>query len=123
MVVVTMICCESEYCGKGVGHSHKLGKNPLLSDLDSGGGLPAPERPRVSWLARLAFQHQGDQGEDGTLLHPGNSEAINQLGGLSDEGLVPRVFYPKSGATQLSLFEAKVGYSIDTGVEDNLELG
>lgn len=53
---------------------------------------------------------------------PEIQRAINQLGGLSDEGLVPRVFYPKSGATQLSLFEAKAGYSIDTSVEDNLEL-
>lgn len=46
---------------------------------------------------------------------------INQLGGLSDEGLVPRRFFPKTGATQLSLFEEAGTYTMDTGADENLE--
>lgn len=40
---------------------------------------------------------------------------INRLGGLSDEGLVPRVFYdlPDSSATQLSLFDETVDSESD----------
>ena len=39
-------------------------------------------------------------------------ETINRLGGLSDEGLVPRVFFTYGGGTaqQLSLFEAAGDY-------------
>lgn len=40
-------------------------------------------------------------------------ENINRLGGLRDEGMVPRVFYPKNQAQQLSLFEGKAGYQIE----------
>ncbi len=44
-------------------------------------------------------------------------ETINTLGGLSDEGLVPRKFYTRGGeiAQQLSLFEPKGSY--DAGLE------
>jgi len=58
-----------------------------------------------------------------TYCIPEIHKTINNQGGLSDEGLVPRVFYPESGATQLSLFEGKAGYGVDTRAEDNLELG
>jgi hypothetical protein len=34
---------------------------------------------------------------------------------------VPRIFYPKIGATQLSLFEEKGAYTVDAGAEENLE--
>jgi len=30
-----MICCESECCGKGIGHSHKVGKTPFYSTIDN----------------------------------------------------------------------------------------
>lgn len=51
-------------------------------------------------------------------------ETINALGGLSDEGLVPRVFYPDSGetATQLSMFERQESYGYDSGAAYNLEI-
>jgi len=32
-------------------------------------------------------------------------ETINSLGGLTDEGMVPRIFYPQNNAQQMSLFE------------------
>ncbi|MBN2549936.1 MAG: DUF559 domain-containing protein, partial [Anaerolineales bacterium] len=51
---------------------------------------------------------------------PEIQKAINGLGGLSDEGLVPRIFYPQAGATQMSLFEEAAPY--DTGAAENLEL-
>ncbi len=42
-------------------------------------------------------------------------ETINRLGGLTSDGLVPRVFYPKNGGNpqQLSLFEEQAEYDLD----------
>jgi very-short-patch-repair endonuclease len=53
-------------------------------------------------------------------------ESIDKLDGLSDEGLVPRVFYHEGGKTvqQLSLFEKKTEYAtgeLYSGAEENLE--
>ena len=46
---------------------------------------------------------------------PQIAETINTLGGLTDEGLVPRVFYrrPEGLAQQLSLFEESTEYDLD----------
>ena len=46
---------------------------------------------------------------------PRIAETINTLGGLTDEGLVPRVFYqrPEGLAQQLSLFEESAEYDLD----------
>jgi very-short-patch-repair endonuclease len=46
---------------------------------------------------------------------PEITEMITTLGGLSDEGLVPRVFYQTSEGVeqQLSLFEADINYDLD----------
>jgi hypothetical protein len=49
-----------------------------------------------------------------------NRKSINKQGGLSDEGLAPH-FYPKTGATQLSLFAEAASYAVDTGAAENLE--
>ena len=54
-------------------------------------------------------------------------ESIDKLDGLSDEGLVPRVFYHVGGKTiqQLSLFEKKAEYAtggLYSGAEENLEV-
>jgi hypothetical protein len=57
-----------------------------------------------------------------TYCIPEIQKTINNQGGLSDEGLVPRIFYPKTGATQLSLFEEAAPYRVDTGASENLEL-
>jgi hypothetical protein len=56
-----------------------------------------------------------------TYCLPEVQETINNQGGLSDEGLMPRIFYQKTGATQLSLFEEKGAYTVDTSAEENLE--
>jgi very-short-patch-repair endonuclease len=53
---------------------------------------------------------------------PEIQKIMNTLGGLVDEGLVPRKFFPKSGATQYSLFERSAPYSVDIDAEENLEL-
>ena len=37
-------------------------------------------------------------------------EMVNRLGGLTDEGMVPRNFYPQSNAQQLSLFDEAAVY-------------
>ena len=46
---------------------------------------------------------------------PQIAETINTLGGLIDEGLVPRIFYqrPEGLAQQLSLFEENIEYDLD----------
>jgi very-short-patch-repair endonuclease len=48
---------------------------------------------------------------------------INSLGGLSDEGLVPRVFYQQGNQSiqQLSMFESRPPYQLDSGAAENLE--
>jgi hypothetical protein len=33
-----------------------------------------------------------------------------------------RVFYPKTGATQFSLFEGSASYAVNYGAEENLEI-
>jgi very-short-patch-repair endonuclease len=40
-------------------------------------------------------------------------ETINSLGGLTDEGMVPRIFYPQDNAQQMSLFEEPGEYQIN----------
>ena len=57
-----------------------------------------------------------------TCCIPEIQRTINKQGGLSDEGLVPRIFYPKTGATQLSLFEEPAAYPVGTGAAENLEI-
>lgn len=57
-----------------------------------------------------------------TYCLPKIQKTINNKGGLSDEGLVPRKFYPETGVTQLSLFEGKGEYGVDAGAEENLEM-
>jgi very-short-patch-repair endonuclease len=51
-------------------------------------------------------------------------KTVDTLGGLSDEGLVPRIFYTtlEGTAQQLALFEQKGEYKVDSGAEYNLEL-
>jgi very-short-patch-repair endonuclease len=48
-------------------------------------------------------------------------EMINRLGGLTDEGVVPRIFFPQSNAQQLSLFEQSGEYLIDDGELSDLD--
>jgi hypothetical protein len=67
----------------------------------------APRRWPPKWLA----------------FYPEIQRTINNQGGLSDEGLVPRIFYPKTGATQITLFERATPYLVvDIGAAENLEL-
>ncbi len=51
-------------------------------------------------------------------------ETINDLGGLSDEGLVPRIFYQQGNQPiqQLSMFEPRAPYHLDSGAAENLEM-
>ena len=50
-------------------------------------------------------------------------ETINNLKGLSDEGLVPRIFYQQGNqpVQQLSMFEPRAPYHLDSGAAENLE--
>ena len=51
-------------------------------------------------------------------------KTINTLKGLSDDGLVSRVFYKSGGQIiqQLGLFENKGSYSLDSGAQTNLDI-
>ncbi len=40
-------------------------------------------------------------------------EMVNRLGGLDEEKFVPRRFYPKAGAQQISLFEEEAEYRVE----------
>lgn len=48
---------------------------------------------------------------------------VNTLGGLSEDGLVPRVFYQQGDQSiqQLSMFEQKAPYNLYSGAAENLE--
>jgi very-short-patch-repair endonuclease len=48
-------------------------------------------------------------------------EVINRLGGLADESVVPRIFFPQSNAQQLSLFEQSGKYLIDDSEPSDLD--
>jgi very-short-patch-repair endonuclease len=52
---------------------------------------------------------------------PQIEEMITSLGGLSDDGLVSRKFYPQDQATQLTLLEEQAAYIVDTDIIENLE--
>jgi hypothetical protein len=47
---------------------------------------------------------------------------INNLGGLKNEGLVPRIFYPQNKAIQKNLFDELGHYNFNVGLYENLEL-
>ena len=70
----------------------------------------------------LRFNTKAIREEMESYCIPEIQMTINNLGGPSDEGLVPRIFYPKTGSTQLSLFEEGASYTVDTGADENLEL-
>jgi very-short-patch-repair endonuclease len=67
----------------------------------------------------LRFNTKAISEKRGQYCIPRIQETINRLGGLSDDGLVSRKFYPKAdGVQQLSLFESKADYIVD---EDELD--
>jgi very-short-patch-repair endonuclease len=67
----------------------------------------------------LRFNTQAISEQRGEYCIPQIQETLNRLGGLNDDGLVPRKFYPKSsGAQQLSLFDNKVEYITDENEPD-----
>ncbi len=49
-------------------------------------------------------------------------ETIQTLGGLNGANLIPPRYYPKTNATQLSMFETEGEYQVKTGIESNLEI-
>jgi len=90
----------------------------------------ARDNVRNNALARMGWRvlrYNGDQIRDQMAEYCLREvqETINTLGGLSDDGLVPRKFYTRGGesAQQLSLFEAKASYDtqLESGMEWNLE--
>lgn len=91
----------------------------------------ARDNVRNNALARMGWRvlrYNGNQVRQQMAEYclPEVQETINTLGGLSDDGLVPRVFYTQKGvsAQQLSLFEAQATYDtgLDSGMEWNLEV-
>ena len=90
-----------------------------------------PDRANLDYLRQNAIESRGwhvlrfnskeiREGME-TYCLPEIQKMINNQGGLSDDGLVPRIFYPKSNATQYSLFENATTYLVDTGADENLE--
>lgn len=103
------------FCGKG------------SIDVETDGDTWHSERPQIAgdnnrdvalqlagWHV-LRFNGQKVRESSSDYCLPQIKQMINRLGGLSDEGIVPRKFYerPGSSAEQLSLFEEPVEYDID----------
>jgi very-short-patch-repair endonuclease len=107
-------------------------KAPIAVETDGDTWHAVPDRANQDYLRQNAIESRGWHvlrfnskeiwEEMETYCIPEIQRTINKQGGLSDEGLVPRIFYPKTGATQLSLFEAAASYTVDTGAAENLEL-
>ncbi len=107
-------------------------KAPIAVETDGDTWHADPNRRNKDYLRQNAIESRGwhvlrfNSNEIREHMEayciPEIQNAINSLGGLSDEGLVPRIFYPKTGATQLSLFEDAASYSVDIGLEENLEV-
>lgn len=107
-------------------------KAPIAVETDGDTWHAVPDRANRNYLRQNAIESRGwhilrfnskeIREEMEAYCLPEIQSAINNQGGLSDEGLVPRVFYPKAGATQLSLFEEATYYAVDTGAVENLEL-
>ncbi|HLD93518.1 MAG TPA: DUF559 domain-containing protein [Anaerolineales bacterium] len=107
-------------------------KAPIAVETDGDTWHTVPERANQDYIRQNAIESHGwhvlrfnskEIREDmETYCLPKIQKTINTQGGLSDEGLVPRIFYPKSGATQLTLFERATPYLVvDTGIAENLE--
>ena len=106
-------------------------KASIAVETDGDTWHTTPERAKDDYMRQNAIESRGwhvlrfnskeIREEVETYCLPAIQKAINTQGGLNDESLVPRIFYPKAGATQLSLFEEAAVYSIDTGAEENLE--
>lgn len=60
----------------------------------------------------LRFNGKQIQEQAGSYCLGNIEEMVNRLGGLTDEGMVPRKFYPQSNAQQLSLFEEAAVYEV-----------
>jgi very-short-patch-repair endonuclease len=107
-------------------------KGPIAVETDGDTWHTVPDRANQDYIRQNAIESRGwhvlrfntneiREGMESYCL-PEIQKTINNQGGLSDEGLVPRLFYPKTGVTQLSLFEERGGYTVDTGAAENLEL-
>lgn len=67
----------------------------------------------------LRFNTQAISEQRAEYCVPRIQETINKLGGLIEDGFVPRKFYPKAdSAQQLSLFEGKADYIVDEDEPD-----
>ena len=107
-------------------------KAPIAVETDGDTWHTMPERANQDYIRQNAIESRGwhvlrfnsEEIREGmeTYCLPEIQQTINNQGGLSDESLVPRIFYPRTGATQLSLFEEAAPYTVDTGAAENLEL-
>jgi len=107
-------------------------KAPIAVETDGDTRHTVPDRANQDYIRQNAIESRGwhflrfnskeIRERMDTYYLPEIQKTINNQGGLSDEGLVPRIFYPKTGATQLSLFVETAPYTVDTCAEENLEL-
>ncbi len=107
-------------------------KAPVAIETDGDTWHTMPERANLDYLRQntiesrgwhvLRFNSQEIREGMATSCLPEIQKMINNQGGLSDEGLVSRIFYPRTGATQFTLFEETSPYTVDTSAEANLEL-
>lgn len=66
----------------------------------------------------LRFNTKAVMEQNAQYCIPRIQETINSLGGLRDDGVVPRKFYPSDGSQQLSLFDGKAEYMVDDSNDD-----
>jgi very-short-patch-repair endonuclease len=113
------------FCQKGFldietdGDTYHLQKDNVARDNERNNALA-----RMGWRVLRYNGHQIRQQMAEYCLRE-VKETINTLGGLSDDGFVPRKFYTRGGesAQQLSLFEDQTPYETDfeSGMKWNVE--
>lgn len=104
---------------------------PIAVETDGDTWHTIPEQANQDYIRQNALESRGwhvlrfnskeisDAME--TYCIPEILNTINSQGGLSDDGLVPRIFYSEAGSTQLSMFEQTASYHINICADENLE--
>ena len=91
---------------------HRATKEQIDHDLIRNNQLELARWRPLHFSPRQVQENQGKYAID-EIKHN-----VNNLGGIDSDGLVSRVFYPKTNAQQLSLFEKQSEYNIEEDYPD-----
>jgi very-short-patch-repair endonuclease len=107
-------------------------KAPIAIETDGDKWHINPKRAKDDYIRQndisihgwhiLRFNSKQIREEMDSYCIPVIKKSINNQGGLTDEGLVPRIFYHQNNAIQKSLFDEAVPYIHNILVDENVEM-